>query len=319
MWNGWLAADLQAPGCRRDCCRRSCSLGVGSEVLLGTGETVPPHPVMSPHTGLGCPSAVRETVKDFQYTFRNGAKIVVSPNLRQLHAHRRSIRFTRALAGKPTSEIFSYVYSKQIWGGSGGGSHYAFIVEPYITAISRFAAVFPKPLDAVDLGCGDFAIGSRLRPLFNGYVAGDIVPDVIVRNRKRYTDLDVDFRVIDFTADELPPGDVVFVRLVLQHLSNDEIARTVTRLRETYPRLILTEHLPLATDFVPNIDVETGPGIRLGLNSGVDITKPPFEVAATSATVLCEVLLEENALAVGRYRYTNLSPPSRIRTTLYEF
>ncbi len=216
------------------------------------------------------------------------------------------------MAGRPRSEIFSGVYSKKIWGGSGSGSHRAFVVEPYIASISQFAGEFPQPLDIVDLGCGDFAIGSRLRPLFNRYVACDIVPDVIAQNRERYSDLDVDFRVVDLIADDLPPGDVVFVRLVLQHLSNDLIAHAVARLRATYSRLVLTEHLPSDTNFIPNIDIPTGPGIRLGLNSGVDITKAPFEIPVTNEKILCEVIVRENTYGPG-------SAASRIRTTLYEF
>lgn len=249
-------------------------------------------------------------MKDFhQLTLRDGRKIVISVNLCAINERRRVRKFIRTLAGKPTSEIFRDVYAKQIWGGdSGPGSRSAFVVEPYIASISQFAGAFPKPLDVVDLGCGDFAVGSRLRPLFNRYVAGDIVPDVIARNRERFSDLDVDFRVIDLTADDLPPGDVALVRQVLQHLSNDEIARAVTRLRATYPKVVLTEHLPLATDFVPNIDIQTGPNNRLGVNSGIDITHAPFEVPVASAMVLCEVTCEE--IADG---------PGRIRTTLYEF
>jgi hypothetical protein len=243
--------------------------------------------------------------------FRN-SHIVLPVSVSAIKAQLRYRKFIRAPAGRSTSEIFMDVYSKQIWsGGSGLGSHNALIVEPYITSIARFAETFSSPLDVVDLGCGDFAVGSALRPLFNRYIAGDIVPDVIAQNQKRYSDLDVDFRVIDFAVDDLPPGDVVFVRQVFQHLSNDEIGRAVARLRETYPKLVLTEHLPLATDFVPNIDIQTGPGIRLAINSGVDITRAPFEVPIANATVLCEVTLEKIA-ADG-------SPPSRYRTTLYEF
>ncbi|MCV7440542.1 class I SAM-dependent methyltransferase [Mycobacterium seoulense] len=251
-------------------------------------------------------------MKDFQLTLRDGRKIVISFNLRAINERRRVQKFIRTLAGKSTTEIFSDIYAKQIWGGSGPGSRNSFVVEPYINSISQFAAALPERLDAVDLGCGDFAIGSRLRPLFNRYIAGDIVPDVISRNRARFGNLDVDFRVVDITADDLPPGDIAFVRQVLQHLSNDEIARAVNRLRATYPRLVLTEHLPLAADFVPNIDIPTGPNNRLGVNSGVDITKPPFEIPVLSATVLCEVVIEENIDGPG-------SPASRIRTTLYEF
>ena len=119
----------------------------------------------------------------------------------------------------------------------------------------------------------------------------------------RYNALDVDFRLLDFVTDDLPPGDVVFVRQVLQHLSNDQIARALERIRTSYPKLILTEHLPSDPDFTPNIDIKTGPAIRLAVQSGVDITKPPFEIPVDSAEVLCEVHLKT----------------SLIRTTLYEF
>lgn len=215
------------------------------------------------------------------------------------------------MAEKSTSEIFDSVYSKRMWGfsptaekySSGSGSYDPRAVEPYIASISRFVESFSFRLDAVDLGCGDFTIGSKVRPLFNRYVAGDIVADVIARNREQHKSLDVDFRVINIAEDNLPPGDVVFVRQVLQHLSNHEIARALDRIQATYPRLVLTEHLPLDNEFVPNVDIRTGPDIRMTVKSGVDITKAPFEVSVTSAVVLCEVILET----------------SRIRTTLYNF
>ena len=142
-----------------------------------------------------------------------------------------------------------------------------------------------------------------LRPLFNRYIACDIVPDLIARNRERYKSLDVDFQVLNMSHDALPPGDIVFVRQVLQHLSNRDIAQALERIRATYPRLILTEHLPLNPDFVPNIDIKTGADIRLAVNSGVDISRAPFNVVAVSTAILCEVTVKT----------------SRIRTVLYEF
>jgi hypothetical protein len=186
---------------------------------------------------------------------------------------------------------------------SGSGSHDSDVVDPYIASVSRFVESLPFRPDAVDLGCGDLTVGSALRPLFNRYIACDIVSDVLAENRLRYKALDVDFRLIDFMEDDLPPGDVVFVRQVLQHLSNDQIARALERIRTTYHRLILTEHLPSDPNFTANIDIRTGPAIRLAVQSGVDITKPPFEIPVESVEVLCEVHLKT----------------SLIRTTLYIF
>lgn len=215
------------------------------------------------------------------------------------------------MAGDSPQDIFEAVYAKRMWGvgpvsarySSGFGSHNADVVEPYVAAVSRFVESLGSRPDAVDLGCGDFAIGSALRPLFNRYVACDVVPGLLEQNRMRYGDLDVDFRLIDISSDELPPGDIVFVRQVLQHLSNEKIARALESLRNTYPKMVLTEHLPLDPHFVPNIDIATGPDIRLTVQSGVDITKPPFNIAVASSEVLCDV--DVNG--------------SLFRTTLYTF
>jgi len=250
-------------------------------------------------------------VSELHRVMHNTVKPFVPSPFRSMRSRRRISKFNRLMAGRPTSEIFDSIYSKRMWGfgpvagkySSGSGSYEPRALEMYIAAISRFVESLTIRPDAVDLGCGDFFVGSKLRPLFNRYIAGDIVAGLIARNREEYKSLDVDFRIINIAEDDLPPGDVVFVRQVLQHLSNDEIARALDRIQATYPQLVLTEHLPLKDDFIPNIDIQTGPHIRLTVKSGLDITKEPFEVAIASAVVLCEVTLET----------------SRIRTTLYNF
>lgn len=207
-------------------------------------------------------------------------------------------RVNRRFAGLPPQEVFRKVYLDGAWGGaregggrfySGTGSHDAAIVAPYAEAVGAWAARFAAPLDAVDLGCGDFSVGSRIRGFFAGYTACDIVPEVVAANRERFAGRDVDFAVLDIARDELPPGDVVLLRQVLQHLSNDLIARIVPRIAERYRYLILTEHLPPTDDFLPNRDKPTGPGIRLADGSGVVLTRPPFDLRPTSEEVLLEM------------------------------
>ena len=242
---------------------------------------------------------------------RNKIQPYIPEQLRAMRGKYRARKFNRSMAGKSSAEIFQAVYSKRMWGfsnerggfSSGEGSRYTQIVEPYVEGVSQYVGSLPFRPDAVDLGCGDFTIGSSLRPLFNRYIACDIVPDLIVRNREGYKSLDVDFQVVNILADDLPPGDIVFVRQVLQHLCNRDIETALQRIRAAYPRLILTEHLPLETDFVPNIDIKTGAGIRVDVKSGVDIARAPFNVSAASTNILCEVTLKT----------------SRIRTTLYQF
>ena len=106
---------------------------------------------------------------------------------------------------------------------SGISSHYPELANSYIDAIEKFLLSLPEKQNIVDLGCGDFAIGSRIRKLCNNYIAVDIFDDLINFNKKKYKHLNVDFRVLDITSNELPSGDVCFIRLVLQHLSNNLI------------------------------------------------------------------------------------------------
>ena len=161
------------------------------------------------------------------------------------------------------------------------------MVAGYVNAVSEFLRGLGKP-DVVDLGCGDFKVGSQIRPLCGRYTAWDVVPQLIDFNRRAYEQLDVDFRVLDITADALPEGDVAFVRQVLQHLSNAAIAKAMAKIVARYRYLVLTEHVPALAGFVPNVDIAMGAGTRLMIGSGVVLTNPPFNLRANAKRTLCE-------------------------------
>jgi inositol phosphorylceramide mannosyltransferase catalytic subunit len=190
---------------------------------------------------------------------------------------------------------FEQVYRDHLWGGdehaffSGTGSHSPTIVAPYVEAIRAFLRRFPAPPNVVDLGCGDFNVGSQLRDLCGQYTACDVVPDLIGYNRTRYADLNVDFRVHDLRTDTLPTCDVLFIRQVLQHLSNADIARGLERIRGRCRFLVVTEHVPSAAYFPPNQDKPSGASIRVDFGSGVVLTEAPFDLARESEELLCEV------------------------------
>ncbi|WOE75258.1 class I SAM-dependent methyltransferase [Alterisphingorhabdus coralli] len=214
---------------------------------------------------------------------------------------------------KLAKAIFSEIYAHGIWGKSenhgggryysGAGSHMPTFAEPYIRQVAQYLGTFPKKPDVADLGCGDFAIGSQIRPYCGRYIAGDIVDDVIAYNRQRFTDLDVDFQVLNLAESPLPGADIVFVRQVFQHLSNAMIQKSLDNIRRSYPILVLTEHVPGGNAFVPNMDMAINADIRMVQGSGVVITAPPFSVPVKSQTVICDVDLGT----------------SRVVTTVYEF
>ena len=220
----------------------------------------------------------------------------------------------RWLHGDPTpKEAFERIYRDGTWGKSadaldpfylGAGSHMPGIVPVYVNAVEEFLRSLGGKPDAVDLGCGDFAVGSKLRPLCRRYVACDVVEPLILRNRQKFAALDVDFQLVDITADVLPAGDVVFIRQVLQHLSNRHIQSVVDKLLQ-YRYVVLTEHLPSSPAFEPNLDKAVGAGTRLGIGrsgSGVVLTRAPFNLRAVETRMLCEVSEGTSVIRTEVYR-----------------
>ena len=199
-------------------------------------------------------------------------------------------------------EIFSKIYRDRLWANplyppapdfpyySGFGSHHEVAVSVYTKYISNFLKSFDKKPDVLDLGCGDFNIGSKIRSLCGSYIATDIVPELIEFNKNKFSTLNVDFRVNDLTDlnDPLPSADVIFVRQVLQHLSNADIQLFLPRLFGNYTWLVITEHVP-SHDFIPNIDHVNYRTSRVLNNSvemtsgqvqssGIILTDPPFNL-----------------------------------------
>ncbi|MCW3000032.1 MAG: hypothetical protein JWN65_3581 [Solirubrobacterales bacterium] len=242
-------------------------------------------------------------------TLKSGLKAVTPDWVFRTRERYRANRAGRRFASMSTPDIFESIYQEGLWGAhpdgdlsSGRGSHDEVIVVPYVAAVRDFLTSL-GPVDVVDLGCGDFNVGSQVRDACGAYVACDVAASVIARNREKFADLDVDFRVLNMLEDPLPEGDVVFIRQVLQHLSNDQIAQVLPRLGQ-YRWAVITEHLPSDGQFVPNLDIIPGPGIRTQVRSGVVLDEPPFELTYAAARELCVVEHNEGTITTTAYEFT---------------
>ena len=131
----------------------------------------------------------------------------------------------------------------------------------------------------VDLGCGDFEVGSSLAAMVEDYTGVDVAGSVIAANRSRYASEHRRFFRLDLTTGSLPSGDAAVLRQVLQHLGNAEIAAVLDNVRKTYRLIFVTEHIPIESA-KPNLDMAHGPLVRVMKGSGVFIDRPPFNVSA---------------------------------------
>ncbi len=227
---------------------------------------------------------------------------------------RRSWEERRNL-NRSVEEVFTTVYEQNKWGGrkgefcSGTGSSDERIVTAYISMV--FAKATNENflgLRFVDLGCGDFRVGKQLLPLCSHYRGVDIVKPLIKYNQQKYSNEKTDFEHLDIVQDRLPIGDVCFVRQVLQHLSNRQIATVLQKLRH-FRWVFITEHYPTDNDAItPNLDKVHGSGIRIYNNSGVYLTDPPFALPTQAL---------EQVLEVAGTRSEGGGDPGVIRTFLY--
>lgn len=207
----------------------------------------------------------------------------------------------------PTKAVMEQIYDLNLWGGnarefySGFGSHQPEIILPYLEVVTTFLKSFENPLAVCDLGCGDFNIGKELVTYAKKYVAVDIVPDLIEHHKKTFKAKNLEFHCLDIATADLPKAECVLLRQVLQHLSNAEIHKVVDKLTD-YKYILLTEHIPEG-DFIPNIDIISGQGIRLKKQSGVNLLAPPFNF---------KVKGEEEILSI-----TSTDFKGRLVTTMY--
>ena len=208
----------------------------------------------------------------------------------------------------PTDRAMEQVYAQNLWGKgstefySGEGSHLPDFVNPYLKTVIAFLKSFDKKLVVCDLGCGDFNIGKELVPFVQKYHAVDIVRSLIDFNREKFRFENMEFHCIDIAKEHVPEGDCAIVRQVLQHLSNNEILNILPKLY-AFKYVILTEHVPQG-NFVANVDIISGQGIRMKKQSGVGLLKAPFYFKAKTCKELFSVCLGDQKGAVVTTLYT---------------
>ena len=189
---------------------------------------------------------------------------------------------------RSTREVFTQIYSDNLWRAgrsladkdlpfySGPGSDEE-SAKPYLDCINTFIKAH-NVKSVVDLGCGDFRVGSRIGDSSLRYTGVDIVAPLIQANQARFGNDRIEFHCLDIITDDLPAGELCLARQVLQHLSNAQIIRILSKLRQ-FKWVIITEGWPSpAGTFKPNRDKPHGRDARLVWNSGVVLSEAPFNV-----------------------------------------
>jgi len=211
---------------------------------------------------------------------------------------RRTARFALYLAkyaaGLPKyrflsrREVFADIHRRGIWRNDethSGDSSTLARTEKIRTALP--ALIDKYSIDSMlDIPCGDFNWMASLERLPKTFVAADIVPEIIEKNRGKYPN--IDFRLLDICAAPLPKADLVFCRDCLVHLTLDDAMAALENIRGSEAKFLM------ATTF-PNTRVNRG--VTTGAWRPLNLEKPPFSLPPP-----LEIVNEDFTLRGGRYK-----------------
>lgn len=151
-------------------------------------------------------------------------------------------------------QAFHTIYKEQRWGdGSGPGSSPANTIE-YRGFVERF--MHANSIRRVtDLGCGDWQFSHLIDWSQVEYLGLDLVPEIIANNRSRFAAPNLRFE--ELTAiDDMPNGDLLLSKEVLQHLPNQMIIEYLAVIRRKYRFALLTNAIEPAAQ--ANADIPAG-------------------------------------------------------------
>lgn len=213
-------------------------------------------------------------------TLKSSVKKVLPAPVLAAWRRLRLEQIRRAEARLSLEEVFTTIYKTNVWGGipgefySGLGSEDAFTGK-YVHEVNRFIAEHGVRT-ILDVGCGDFRVGSKITRPGIHYLGIDIVRPLIERNARLFGSDFVRFEHKNAVEDELPDADLCLIREVLQHLSNDQIVRILGKLG-AFRHVLISDVRPAVVK-APNVDKTAGSAIRAFVGSCVALDASPFSL-----------------------------------------
>lgn len=185
------------------------------------------------------------------------------------------------------TRAFTGIYSDHTWRGesrSGPGSDGA-ATAAYRRTLERFLAGHPIR-SVLDIGCGDWESSRLVSWKDVKYFGVDVVPDLVARNSDEFGSPNVQFAVLDFMTEELPPADLLICKDVLQHLPNTYVHMFLNKIN-VYPYALLTNDIatykqpPWTRFWRPRpFGPPKNSEITLGGKRNLCLREPPFSIRA---------------------------------------
>jgi SAM-dependent methyltransferase len=154
------------------------------------------------------------------------------------------------------ADAFAHYYAPQgsSWGGGSGAGSDPYTTVPYRAFLETFIG-FNGIRSIVDVGCGDWRFSRFINLDGINYTGFDVVQSVIDANRTRYARPGVTFNLMPNDITDVPSGDLLIMKDVLQHLSIERIVGLRELLFPKFKYCLLTNsfskpNTPINTDIV---------------------------------------------------------------------
>ena len=186
---------------------------------------------------------------------RSVRKILTYPLLRL-----RRKQFRKSLEGQDPAVVFNRIHDSNIWGESESRSGAGSTLLSTKNVRANLPIIFEKyqVRAFLDAPCGDYNWMQAVElPPGTTYTGGDIVPEIVRRNREHHADAQHGFIELNIIADDLPKADLMLCRDCLFHFSYRDTFRFFENfVRSGIPLLLTTTHTN--TTAFRNKDIATG-------------------------------------------------------------
>lgn len=181
---------------------------------------------------------------------------------------------------KPYSSKFRTYYVHKSWGSdmesaSGHGSSMAATAEVRHALPGLWQEYGIRSV--LDIPCGDFHWMKEVPRNGIHYIGGDIVPELVADNQRRYASPNVEFRELDMLKGNLPKVDLIFCRDCFIHYPDRYVYAAMDRFVASGSRYLLISTYP---DLSENQDLAT-PGLARQINLSI----APFHFPSPLLTI----------------------------------
>lgn len=171
----------------------------------------------------------------------------------------------------PVKTRFNIMYKTNFWDSSESVSGPGSEIEKTHTVRNILPEVLNKYKieSLLDLPCGDFNWMKYVNLGDVKYIGADIVKEIIIKNKKEFSNSNFDFQILSIYDNVLPNVDLVFSRDCFIHFSNKLILQSLNNIKKSGSTYLFTNHYP---DLNENIDIKTG------TNRPINLQCQPFNL-----------------------------------------